>query len=420
MNLATVRAIPMKICIAAPIASVDVADYLDPVACAMPSGYTGAPFTGVLIGELLRAGHEVVAVTVDYRMPRGAQAVCLRGPRFEFHVLPGRPRAWRFNGLRPGRALDLFRLERARIARTVRGCRPDIVHAHWTYEFALGAIDSGVPHVITAHDSPLQVLRYTHSPYRLLRWLMSREVVRKATCLTTVSSYMAIQLRQMGAGTVAVVPNPVASHVFDAGYPRAQARSRAIGMICNGWGRRKNPEAALQAFALLLRREPAAELHLFGADFGPGEAAQRWAARAGLDEGLHFHGPTGHKALIAQLAQLDLLVHTALEESFGVVLAEAMALGLPVVAGAASGAVPWVVGAGGMLVDVCDPAAICSAMTTLLDDAQAYSRCSVAARERAASAFSSRDVAAGYLRIYRRCIGTAGSATTLPIHVSLS
>lgn len=41
---------------------------------------------------------------------------------------------------------------------------------------------------------------------------------------------------------------------------------------------------------------------------------------------------------------LDLLARTALEESFGVVLAEAMALGLPVVAG------------DGMLVQVADPA----------------------------------------------------------------
>lgn len=410
----------MKICVAAPIASIDVAGHLDAAPSTMPSGYTGAPLTGVLIGELLRAGHEVVAVTVDYRMPHGAQAVCLHGPRFEFHVLPGRRRAWRFNGLRPGRALDLFRIERAHIAQTIRQCQPDIVHAHWTYEFALGAIDSGVPHVITAHDSPRQVLRYTHSPYRLLRWLMSREVIRKARCLTTVSSYMAEQLRQMGAGAVEVVANPVAPHVFDAGCPRARARSLAIAMICNGWGRRKNAEAALQAFAMLLRSQPAARMHLFGADFGPGEAAQRWAIRAGLGEGLQFHGPMAHQDLITQLAQLDLLVHPALEESFGVVLAEAMALGLPVVAGRASGAVPWVVGAGGLLVDVRDPQAIRAAMATLLTDAQAYSRCSIAARERATSTFSARDVTASYMLIYRRCIDTAESATPMPIHVSLS
>jgi glycosyltransferase involved in cell wall biosynthesis len=410
----------VKICIAAPIASIDVAVHLDAVPATMPSGYTGAPLTGVLIGELLRAGHEVAAVTVDYRMPRGAPAVCLRGPRFEFHVLPGRRRAWRCNGLQPGRALDLFRIERARIAQAIRACRPDIVHAHWTYEFALGAIDSGVPHVITAHDAPRQVLRYTRSPYRLLRWLMAREVIRKARCLTTVSSYMAEQLRQMGAGSVAVMANPVAPEVFDAGHPRARAPSLAIGMVCNGWSRQKNPEAALQAFSLLLRSQPAAQMHLFGADFGPGEAVQRWATRAGLGEGLHFHGPMAHPDLMTQLAQLDLLVHPALEESFGVVLAEAMALGLPVVAGRASGAVPWVVGDGGMLVDVHDPQAICAAMATLLTDERAYSGCSVAARERATSTFSARDIAARYMLTYRRCIDTAESAMPLPIPASLS
>jgi glycosyltransferase involved in cell wall biosynthesis len=294
------------------------------------------------------------------------------------------------------------------------------VHAHWTYEFALGAIDSRVPHVITAHDSPLQVLRYTRSPYRLLRWLMAREVIGKARCLTTVSSYMAEQLRQMGADAVEVVANPVASQVFDAGVPRSSAHSHSIAMVSNGWGRRKNPEAALRAFALLRRSLPHAQLHLFGADFGAGEYAERWAIRAGLDEGLHFHGQTAHKDLIAQLAPLDLLVHPSLEESFGVVLAEAMALGLPVGAGQASAAVPWVVGAGGMLVDVRDPQAIHAAMATLLTDAHAYSRCSLAARARATSTFSGRDVTASYLRIYRRCIATGEATASTPIPMSLS
>lgn len=409
----------MKICVAAPIASNDVLDYLDPVSSPVPVGYEGAPLTGVLIGELLRAGHEVVAVTVDYRRPRGAPAVCLRGPRFEFHVLPGRRRAWRFNGRLPGRALDLFRIERALIAQVVRDCRPDVVHAHWTYEFALGAIDSGVPHVVTAHDSARQVLRHTRSPYRLLRGLMAREVVRKAQCLTAVSSYMADELKRAGATSVDVVPNPVAPYVLEAGYPRARPRAMAAAMVCNGWSRHKNPELALMAFALHRRQRPGAELHLYGADFGPGGAADRWATRVDLARGLQFHGPLPHKALIMQLAQHDLLVHPALEESFGVVLAEAMALGLPVVAGADSGAVPWVVGNGGTLVDVRDAKAICAAMSALLDDAPAYARCSAAARERAASTFSSRDVAARYLRVYRRCIENAGAARALPVQASL-
>jgi hypothetical protein len=97
----------------------------------------------VLIGELLRQGHQVLGITVDYRL--GGQApVVARGPGFELHVLPGRLRAWRFNGWQPGRALDAFRVERQALVATLAALRPDVVHAHWTYEFALAALDSGL------------------------------------------------------------------------------------------------------------------------------------------------------------------------------------------------------------------------------------------------------------------------------------
>jgi glycosyltransferase involved in cell wall biosynthesis len=43
---------------------------------------------------------------------------------------------------------------------------------------------------------------------------------------------------------------------------------------------------------------------------------------------------------------LSLFVHPSLEESFGLALVEAMALGVPVLGGRSSGAVPWVVGKG--------------------------------------------------------------------------
>jgi hypothetical protein len=33
--------------------------------------------------------------------------------------------------------------------------QPDILSAHWTYEFAAAAIATGIPHVVTAHDAPL-------------------------------------------------------------------------------------------------------------------------------------------------------------------------------------------------------------------------------------------------------------------------
>lgn len=218
----------MKICIVAPIATRDVAPYLDDIPESAPAGYGGAPLTGVLIGELLQRGYNVSAVTVDYKLPNGARGAQLSGKKFDYRILPGRRRAWRFNGLLPGRALDFNRVERQRIAQAIVECAPDVVHAHWTYEFALGALDSGVPHLVTCHDAPGAVLRYTRSPYRALRYLMARDVLRRARHLTAVSPYMADSARRLGGRNIAVIPNPLADYVLMQGCPRPRPATRRV------------------------------------------------------------------------------------------------------------------------------------------------------------------------------------------------
>jgi L-malate glycosyltransferase len=374
--------------------------------------------TAVLIGALLDLGQEVVGLSVDYAMPPGADPLVLTGTRFEFRLLPGRRRVWRMNEGRPGRALDGFRVERQLLATQLAQIRPDLVHAHWTYEFALAALDSGLPTLVTAHDSPARVLRHSRSPFRALRYLMARQVLRQAHHATTVSDYLAGELVGLCGRRLPLVPNPVAAHVFETGRARMAGAGRRIGMVCNGWGRLKNAEAGLRAFAAFRQQVPCAELHCFGDDFGPDGRAARWAMDKALSAGVVFIGPLPHRALVQRLAGLDLLLHPSLEESFGVVVAEAMALGLPVVAGRHSGAVGWVLAgdrpagavSAGLLTDVRDPSAIAVALARSFDDH--YAERSAIGRDDARRRFSGEAVAAAYLAAYARVL--ADTVTSRP------
>lgn len=405
----------LHIGIAAPVATADVAHLLAPDGVALPRGYPGAPFLGTLIGELLQRGHRVSAFTLSSDMPLDARAsVVARGPGFALHCCPMRPRAWPFNGRLPGRIVDLYAFERRGLLRAIAQAAPDVVHAHWSYEFAWATLRSGLPHVMTCHDSPFVIARFQrdfrHGAYRWLRAGMAWHVLRHARHVTTVSPYMVGQVQPLCRAKVAVIPNPISEHAFARPRAAAAGRQRVL-IVANGWEGQKNGAVALQAFALLSARLPGAELRLVGHDHGEGEAAHRWWRQSGLTGDVSFFGAMPHERVLAEMSETDVFLHTSLEESFGAVLAEAMAARVPVVAGAHSGAVPWVVGPAGRLVDVRRPELVAAAMHALLVDTDESTRIGAIGHQRVRERFSAQAVTAEYELLYRAALARgAGDA----------
>jgi glycosyltransferase involved in cell wall biosynthesis len=404
----------MHIGFSAPLATDDIRHLLDDPEQPLPAGYAGAPLSATLIEGLLAKGHTVTAFTLSRDMAgTSSQPVRARGTRLTVVYCPMRARAWRPNGWRPGRILDLHARERHALRTAIEAARPDVVHAHWAYEFAWAALSSGVPHVITSHDSPFTIARYykgfTLGGYRWLRAGMAWHVLRHAKMVSTVSPYMVGEIQSLCRAAVQVVPNPVAEDVF--GIPRQdEVGHRRVLMVCNGWDARKNPQPALRAFADMSARIPEVELVMLGAGFGPGQEAQGWWAEQGLRGRAQFVGAVPHRQVLQWMARSELLLHPSLEESFGAVVAEAMAIGLPVVAGHASGAVPWVVGDAGCLVDVRSASAIADALFGLLDDSARRTSLGEKARAAVRRRFSAADVIDQYLRLYALAMDTQETA----------
>jgi len=394
----------MKVAIVGPIATENVAHLLGASAAGAPRGYTGAPILATLIESMLDRGHVVVGITTDVG-PDGVKApMAVRGERVEMIYCPQRPRAFLPHGGSVGRAADLFARERRFLCAAIKESKPDVVHAHWLYEFAWAAQQSGLPCLITAHDSPRVILRYMPNLYRFVRYLMARIAARRAIRMTAVSPYLAGELRRITRAPIAVIPNPLpkaVEHRTAGSIHRPDRKSSArIVMILNGWGPLKNGVAALRALIEVRRAEPSATLTLFGDACGEGDAAYRFAHESGLAEGVIFRGRIDHSLLMQDLPNFDLLLHPALEESFGAGISEAMALGLPVVAGACSGAVPWVVGNAGVLVDVRDPSAISAAVLRLLGNSALRRQLGEMGQRTTLERFSRAAVAAATEAIY--------------------
>jgi glycosyltransferase involved in cell wall biosynthesis len=175
-------------------------------------------------------------------------------------------------------------------------------------------------------------------------------------------------------------------------------------MVANGWDNRKNPKNGLLAFQKLREKINGAKLKLFGNGFGKGEIADRWATKLGIAEGIEFMGVLPYKNLLDEMAKGDLLLHPSLEESFGMVIAEAMALGLPIVGGRKSGAVPWVIGEAGILVDMLNPTEIASGLEFILTNPSQWEALRAIAYRSSRLRFSSHIIATEYENLYYKKI----------------
>jgi L-malate glycosyltransferase len=353
----------------------------------LPAGHGGHSVTELVIGMAGRFDR-LDLVTLDPRLRRPVE---LRGGNVRIAVGPFRPRA-------RSRSLDLFRFERAFIAECLRRWRPGAVSAHWTYEYALGALDSGRPTVVTVRDWGPTILRHDLGPYRAVRLGMQAATFARGRTFVAVSPYMAHRVERYSRRPCQVIPNALGDRWFAGDLALLQG-ARVVA-INSGFGRRKNVSTLLEAWPQIHAEVPGSELVLVGSGHERGGAAHCWAAARGLALGVDFRGSMPREQLRELLRSATVFVHPALEESFGMVVLEAMATGVPVVGGASSGAVPWLLGEGaGMLVNVKRSEAIAAATTQLLDDRGLAAHVGTAGRDRAERMFTVGAVASSYLTL---------------------
>ena len=377
---------------------INVADFRDYIAPSqwrddLPKGQGGTP-VNLLGRELLRRGQRLLVISTDEAV---RDEIVLKGDLLTLCLGP--------KGIRPAR--NFFRVEREYVQRTLQREKPQLIHANWTYEYAMPVLNSGIPHVITAHDAPINILRHNFIPYRIARTLMAYRVTSRAPRIVSVSPYVAKHLRRfmLYRGAAEVVPNGMPEHVFEREAAAAEKdRPFTFATILVGWGGYKNGNAAIDAFAHLRASYRQARLLMFGHAHGVGEHAQHYAQQKGVADGIEFVGQVAYPQLMQRLAnEVDVLVHPALEEAQPMALIEAMAMGIPVIGGQYSGGVPWTLdeGRAGMLVDVRSSPAIAAAMQRMMSDESLRRSLSRLGQQHARARFHIRAVADAYQAIYQ-------------------
>lgn len=236
----------------------------------------------------------------------------------------------------------------------------DVMHAHWTYEYAYAvtAFDMCLPVFCTVRDWTSYIWSMESVKNKVtftFKLLMNSLVFRhRRIHFVANSDYMAALIRRKYNMEVPVIPNSVKDSFF-ADSEHVTSSPLTILCISSSNDKRKNVETLLRAFSIIIRKYNDAQLMLIGPPFVEGAAAVgKWKRQGLLPDNVILVGKTSHEDITGYLDACSVLAAPSREESFGNTLIEAMARKVPVVGGIRSGAVPYVLhgGKAGFLCDV--------------------------------------------------------------------
>lgn len=262
-----------------------------------------------------------------------------------------------------------------RAAVLARRMPADLVHAHWWVPGGLSAWllrrFGGPPYAVTLHGTDVALLE--RSP---LGRTVARVVLRAAGAVTAVSSFLADRaalLAGVDRERITVCPMPA-----DVGRFGSARRGGGGIMTLGRLTTQKRLDVLLGAVARLRQAGRALPLTLLGD--GPARPGlERRAAELGVADIVRFAGEIEPQRVPDLLRDADVFAFPAVREGFGLAAAEALMLGIPVVAAVDGGGVSDIIpSAGGGRLVAADPDSFAQAIADLLDDP--------GARERAAQA----------------------------------
>lgn len=227
------------------------------------------------------------------------------------------------------------------LSKYLRGERPDIVHQHGVWQFTgLAAADfcrcEGIPLVVSPHGMLSKAAMAGHSVRKRMAWLTyQRAVLAAADVIHVTSEGEMLDVRSMGIRTPAAV---IALGVqTPATCPPERRNSSLRAVFLGRLDPLKGVGDLVTAWATV--RPEGWKLTLAGPDnVGYAARLRRLISQAALENVVEIPGPLWGADRDALLAAADLLILPSHTENFGLVVAEALAQGVPVVTTTAT---PW-------------------------------------------------------------------------------
>lgn len=285
--------------------------------------------------------------------------------------------------------------------------QPAVLHAHWWLPGGLvGALVSKwtrTPLVVTTHGTDVEQLRRARWARPLARLTFGQ--ARAITCGSTYLRERLLELRVAESARVRVIPMPVNPLFLNQAAKGARMSLNLQPSTFNlltvaRLSQQKNIDTLLDAAARVREHGVDARVQVVG------EGDQRAALQArtqalGLASSVEFLGMRPQAELPARYAECDAFVLPSVNEGMGLVLAEALLCGAPVIA-TASGGITDIIknGETGLLFPERDAGALASAVETYARDRTYAARLAANGRAAALERFTPERVAAQFIDVY--------------------
>lgn len=327
----------------------------------MPEWYPSAahPVAGVFVRDQARAvsgRHDVTVLTHDDGSPSAALASW--ADRVEGELRTIRVRTAGGPGTTTGRVAFVAAATRVLAGLRREGHPADLLHAHVFSAGVLALLISRgrLPVVLSEHHTD-----FMEGKVRGYDAGLARLAMRRADLVCPVSPLLERHLRVLEPrGRYEAVPNVVDVNAFAA--PRKGRAGGPVRLVVVALlSPQKGIEYLLRALPAL--REAVGDVRLDVVGDGPSRAElEALASREASPGVVTFHGLQGRERIAELLHASDVFVLPSLVESFGVVLVEALAAGLPVVTTREVGLAPVIEAGLGEVVPARDVTALAQAL----------------------------------------------------------
>jgi glycosyltransferase involved in cell wall biosynthesis len=308
------------------------------------------------------------------------------------------------------RSLTLHLRERRSLRRELAALRPDLVHAQDTLQYGFICLKAvrETPVVLSIHGIARAELRFAPTLVVRLRIALAisaleRYCIRHARYLTEPTRYPEEFFGSEIRGRVWDVGNPISDDFFALEPSPEPGRILYAGSFIP----RKRVLDLVEAMPHILASMPGATLRAIGGDADP-EYARKVRARVqqlGLEGSIQLVHGIAYDKLVDEYRRASVLALPSGEETSPMVIGEAMAAGVPVVATQVGG-VRYLVDEGvtGHVIEPGDVVALASRITGILGDPERGAALGAAGRTKADENFRIGSVAARVRAVYEEAL----------------